>query len=209
MADRNTSRITTRNTSTCVNVETGEILSHSEETSKVVGREPDFVKLYLRDIVYMADMPQSYTGIIGQLMRYCSPAEPVIKDKDGQIDPLSGGMIIYLNSTIKKRICDELGMTKKNSIVQLNNAITKLVKGSILIRIARGAFRPNPCLFGRGRWSDIEELRLQVTYDVHGRTFATVVKEKEENEEQELTAEEAKKIDRAEIVNPQEPKKIA
>ena len=172
------------------------MLGRSEDTTKIYENEPAYVKMYLRDVVYLNDMPQSYSGILGQLFRYCTPAEAI----DNAGDETAGGMIIYLNGEIKKQICKTLKMLGKNNIQQLNNAINKLVKGKVLLHLGRSTYRPNPIFFGRGKWADISELRLNVNYnEIAGRTFQSVIQYKEQPKP-EISAEEANRLDRADIM---------
>lgn len=123
------------------------------------GDEPAYVKLYLRDLMYVADMPKHYTQVVLSLLKRVSYAS----DEDG--------MCVTLVPRTKRAICAELGWEKTSS---LDNALQKLLKGKIIFRVDRGVFRLNPYLFGKGDWKDIGQIRMEVTYSIHGKTFAAV-----------------------------------
>lgn len=140
---------------------TGEITKQT--TSNVIswGAEPDYVKLYLQDVLYLSDMPTQYTAALMSLLRRTSYAGDEY------------GMCVVLVPAIKDQICKELGFQKRQS---LDNVLNKLVKGEILFRVERGMYRLNPYLFGRGTWSDIAKIRMEVTYiPGEGRTFQATV----------------------------------
>ena len=124
--------------------------------------EPAFVKLYLQDILYLSDLQPSQAGILYELIKN-----------------LNYNNQIVLNPAIKKTICKSLDIQMST----LNNTITKFVKADILFRIDKGVYQLNPYLFGRGDWSNIYKLRLEIDYTLQGRTFKTTIQgqEKEKN----------------------------
>lgn len=149
--------------------EHGEIVSKRANRTLSWGAEPPFVKLYLQDITYHADLPKNYSNILYELLKFMSYAG----DKDG--------MVIFINSYVKEKVAANLGLTGKNPKQSIDNAISKLVKGKLLIRIGRGTYRANPYFFGRGDWQDIARLRLEINYDeIKGKTFKTVCEYKED-----------------------------
>ncbi len=163
---------------TVVDQTTGEIIK--EESTKTVnyGQEPNYIKLYLKDIMYLSDMPQKYVKVTEALLKRVSFAS----EEDG--------MCVSLTSYVKDKIVKELGWKSRQV---LDNSISELCKGKILYRVARGTYRFNPYLFGRGDWADISSLRLEINYDdINGRTFGANVKYKEEPDGQmTMTFEEA------------------
>lgn len=133
------------------------------------GDEPPYIKLYLKDLMYMSDMPKHYTNLVYALLKRVSYAG----DDDG--------MCVTLVPRTKKAICKELGWEKTSS---LDNALQRLLKGKIIYRVDRGVFRMNPYLFGKGEWQDISRIRMEITYDSDGKTFMSVC-EHDERDEQE------------------------
>lgn len=137
---------------------TGKFVTKRANKTLSWGEEPSYIKLYLEDIMYLSDMPKQYAGLTMALLKRMSYAG----DEDG--------MCVTLIPRIKKAICGELGW---DNVKSLNNALSKLVEGNILHRIDRGLYQFNPYLFGKGDWQDVGRLRLDITYDVKGRTFQT------------------------------------
>ena len=132
------------------------------------GVEPNYIKLYLQDVLYLTDMPGRYSGLLMALLKRVSYA--------GSED----GLCVPLLPRTKRIICQELGW---KGVQTLDNALRALVKGDILFRVDRGLYRLNPYLFGRGEWQDISRLRMTINYsEMEGRTFQAVIERKEELE---------------------------
>lgn len=154
---------------------TGEAVQQKDVTRSRLPPEPRYIKLYLQDILYFSDIPRQYEKVLYSLLQNAVFANQ------------KHGMAIALVPALKKEICEELGW---KSTQALDNALTALVKGRILIRLDRGFYRLNPFFFGIGNWEDIHELRLEINYnEIEGRTFKAVFnankKQKEEKEEKQ------------------------
>lgn len=143
---------------------TGEITKQS--TSKTInwGTEPDYIKLYLEDVLYLSDMSTQYAAVVTSLLKRVHYAG--IQEK---------GLCVSLSTYDRDCICEELGLKNRQSLA---NVLQKLVKGNILFKIGRGAYRFNPYLFGKGAWADIAKIRMEVTYDLKGRTFKSTIENK-------------------------------
>ena len=146
-----------------VDGQTGEVLQnieHSQTGTKTIRTaEPPYIKLYVEDMLYMCDMPKTYTNLTLELVKRASYAN----DEEG--------LCVSLNSFVKGKICTACGWDKMRS---LNNALTKLVKGNILKRLGTGTYQLNPFLFGKGEWKDIENIRMTWDYSMtKGKTFST------------------------------------
>lgn len=145
---------------TSVLTDSGEIISKRANRVLSWGDEPNYIKLYLQDIMYMADMPKQYAALISCLLKRVSYAGD------------SDGMCVVLVPRIKQAICSEMGW---KCVSSLDNALQKLLDGKILYRVDRGMYRFNTYLFGKGDWQDISRLRLEVNYsDIQGKSFKTV-----------------------------------
>ena len=146
--------------------EKGEIVSKRANKVLSWGEEPSYIKLYLKDIMYLSDMPKQYAAITEALLKRVSYAGDAY------------GMCVTLVPHTKKLICDELNW---KNIKSLDNALKKLIDGKILYRVARSVYQFNPYLFGKGDWQDISRLRLDIQYDdIKGRTFQANVSYREE-----------------------------
>jgi hypothetical protein len=118
------------------------VLTRQRRNSRIA-KEPHFVKLYLKDLAHLRELPGWVSGVLYEL----------IKKMDYNNE-------IVLNSTIKNRIANNLGVVPKT----IDNALSKFVQKNILFRQDKGIYLANPYLFGKGLWEDIEEIRMKVTY---------------------------------------------
>lgn len=137
----------------------GEIVQEEELVDAYVDKEPDYVKLYLKDIVALNDLPKGLDRVINVLLK-----------------TMSYDNMIILNSFIKKQMTEELGY---KTVQVLNNNINKLVNSGILFRKGTGTYQVNALYFGRGHWNDIQEIRLQQRYSEKGRDIKTEIIYKE------------------------------
>jgi hypothetical protein len=141
-----------------INHITGEIIGNAKDTTYSVPAEPEFVKIYLQDIIYLHDMPTSYHAVLYELLK--------IMDFENMISITLGW---------KKRTSLKLDL----NVGTISNIITKLCKSRILERTDVGDYRANPSLFAKGKWIDIYKLRLTIDYDLKGRSFNTEIKKNE------------------------------
>lgn len=146
-------------TNKITDLNTGEIRQEEELIDAYVDKEPDYVKLYLKDIVALNDLPKGLDRVINVLLK-----------------TMSYDNMIILNSFIKKQMTEELGY---KTVQVLNNNINKLVNSEILFRKGTGTYQVNALYFGRGHWNDIQEIRLQQRYSEKGRDFKTEIIYKE------------------------------
>jgi hypothetical protein len=135
-----------------VNFETGEIKNETKVTVFQVNREPDYVKLYLKDIALLNELPKGETGILFHLVT--------------KMD--YNGIVILISST-KKIIANELGISQNT----VKAAVSHFVKKKIIIRVDRGLYRLNPFLIAKGDWSNIQKIRLTIEYSAQGRVITS------------------------------------
>ena len=149
----------------------GEVVSKRANKTLSWGAEPSYIKFYLEDIMYLSDIPCKHEKVLYELLKRASYAGD------------QNGMEVVINSALKRRIAESLGMKNIGSI---SNAITDLVKGKVLNRMDVGIYQFNPYLFGKGDWQDIARLRLEVNYDdIKGKTFKAVCEYKDSEALQE------------------------
>lgn len=112
-----------------------------------IPKEEDYIKLYIKHINYLNNLPQGLDPLIYCLLEY-----------------VTYGNKIVINSSIKRAIAQKLN----KEFNTINQYMTKLVKHDILIREDRGVYILNPALYGKGKWEDIiklrKELELNITY---------------------------------------------
>lgn len=134
---------------------TGEIFTQKIVTKRKVSREPDFIKLYLDDVMLLSNIPKSKSDILYLLLRKMN--------YDNEITVVASH---------KREMAKELDC----SVINVDKTLALLVEKGILIRRERGIYIANPRLFGRGNWEDIEELRLSIEYNKqNGKRIGTVI----------------------------------
>lgn len=127
-----------------IDTSTGELLSEKRVIKRLVSKEPDFIKLYLDDVMLLSDIPKSKSDVLYLILRKMN--------YDNEITVVSSH---------KRAIAKELNC----SMINIDKTLKLLVDKGILYRKERGVFIANPRLFGRGNWEDIEQLRLSIDYD--------------------------------------------
>lgn len=128
--------------------DSGEVLVEKYFQQSYVDREPNYVKLYIDNLILLNGLPKGTTDTIMELLKYMSYENTII-----------------LNAYIKKTIANNLGF---KTVQSLDNNINKLVKKGIIERIGRGTFRANAFLFGKGDWNDIKQIRFEILFGENG-----------------------------------------
>jgi len=126
----------------------GDGVVKEEVTVSKLNQEPEFVKLYLADIIKLHGLSGVVNDVLNGMLRYMT--------YDNQIP---------LHKSFKNNIANNLDI-KVNTV---EHCVRKLVKAGILYREERGLYTADPHLFGKGKWQDIQKLRMSVTYDENGR----------------------------------------
>lgn len=144
----NTKTIITQATKTNINNVTGEVLSTEEYSAMKVPQTPDFIMTFTQDIGFIANI----SGGASKLLF-------------GILSEISRSNTIVLVKEIKERIAKKVGLNP-NSI---NPLITNLVKNKVLLRENNNSrssiYVINPYYFGKGKWVNINKLRMMVEYD--------------------------------------------
>jgi len=125
--------------------EQGEVIEEETIQSFEILEEDNYIKLYIKHINIIRDLPLGLEGIICELIK-C----------------MNYGNKIVVNSHIKREIAESLG----KSFNTVNQYITKLVDNKILIREGRGVYYLNPMLYGKGKWKEISELRKKLEINI-------------------------------------------
>lgn len=133
--------------------EDGEVLREQKTTTAYVDNEPDYVKMYFRDILKMKDIQKSGNEVLFSILK--------------RIDYSNE---IFLFAPVKRKIAEELNLKE----VTVSKAIEELCKKEIIIRKERGVYVVNPFYFGRGKWENIKKIRMEIGYDVSGRNLTKI-----------------------------------
>lgn len=156
-----------QNEVTQLNPETGEIIGYVKNKTVVLPKEPNFVKLYLEDLLYFADCPLTHRNLINSLLGYAT------------YNNKASCMRVHVSGGLKKEIAEELNI----KVHTIQNALTDLVKGNVLLRVGSGSYDFNPYFFGKGSWKEIHKARIEIDYDeINGRTFKSSIERKKEVE---------------------------
>lgn len=123
----------------------GEKLFQKHIQESYVSKEPDYVKVYLDNILLINNLPSGIQKTLNVLLKR-----------------MAYDNIVVLNAYIKKQMAQELGFS---TVQSLNNNINKLVKEGIMSRKGTGTYEMNPFLFGRGSWDNIKQIRFEVIFE--------------------------------------------
>jgi Firmicute plasmid replication protein (RepL) len=154
MRNKSDNTVIYRETRSIISEETGELLHHEHTQKRKLSREPDFIKLYLDDIMMLSQIPKQKSDILYLLLKKINYENEIV-----------------IIGSIKRQIADDL----KCSIPTVDKSLSMLVEKNVLIRKDRGVYIANPKLFGRGKWEDIEELRLSISYKRNGKQIKSEV----------------------------------
>lgn len=150
-----------------VDLLTGEVIKTDREIR--IPKEPDFIKLYLDDLVMLKDIPQWVSGVLYALLKRMNYQNEIV-----------------LNATIKKRIATDIDITTRT----IDNALVTFVKKNVLFRVGVGVYQANPYLFGKGEWTNIRKIRLQVEYGQNGNREIVAELSKSEEDTHQPSIEE-------------------
>lgn len=130
--------------------ENGQVINTTTSATMVLGKEPNYVKVYLDTVLTFKDVSKSLNPILFEFLKYMSYAN--IQDN-------TGGQIIFVNKIMKKVVANSTKVTIK----RVEQAITQFVKAGIFKRVGMGTYQVNPNIFGKGDWKDIKKIRA--TFD--------------------------------------------
>lgn len=149
--------ITYQETATTIS-DDGEILEQNFKTISKT-KENDFIKLYLSDIGHFHKLERNQQDLLYYFLRV-----------------MTYDNLIIINKRIKERISEQSG--KAFSTVE--NALVSYVKSGILLREGRGTYIANPYLFGKGRFEDIQRIRMEVVYTSDGVKLKSQISKNDE-----------------------------
>lgn len=135
--------------------EEGELLLTTNHTEHWVDPEPDYIKVYLKDIISLKDLPKGTSSVLFCFLKRMSYENDIV-----------------INNSLKKVIAKELDISERTVV----KAIEELTQGNILIRKDKGFYYFNPNIFGRGKWQNIKKIRMTINYSEKGREVKTEFK---------------------------------
>lgn len=131
-----------------VDESTGELIAQKKFKSYKVGKEPPHVKIYLEDIAAINHLPPAASKVLNLLIQH-----------------MGYNNMVPMLKPFKEMICASLDI-KMNTLEKVTR---NLVEAGILHKYARGLYLLDPHLFAKGRWENIENLRLIIEYDEKGK----------------------------------------
>lgn len=160
------------------NPETGEITYDSKYSVTAINNEDDYIKVYryLNSVFAFKGINQALIPALMEISNYMGFAN-------------KGQKVILIKDT-KDQICKSLGI----SMPRLDAIIRELKKADVLRPTgSRSVYAVNPFIIGRGKWSDIKELRAQFDYNSGLMTTQSIVKDKITGETMAKITEEVRK----------------
>ena len=131
------------NKQTTVN-ENGEVIETVTNSFSKIPQTPDFVMAFTKDLGYLQHLSGGGAKLLFGLM--------AVVDRNNEIT---------LNKARKERVAQSTGL-KLGSIDSLLN---QLIKKEIILRVERGIYCLNPFLFGKGKWKNVQKMRMTIEYD--------------------------------------------
>lgn len=162
--------VTKKKTETVADYSTGEVKEVTETMVEVIGVEPGFIKMYLKDIEGLYRLSRTDTALLYELLK-------IMRYEDNTV-ALNVGIKDSIFATINKQT--ENVMDRNSFNVYLN----RLCVRGIIMKVSKGNYQVNAFLFGKGPWKDILNIRMNVEYnkEVNRKLDIVIVKEKEEME---------------------------
>lgn len=157
-------KITTMETTKVTDFSTGEVKEETTSFSWSAGKEPEYVKIYLENIMVLAEIQGWIGKIMYELIKSVSYADK--------------GQYIIVNAGYKRILADNLEIKPQT----VTNAINQLAKKRILLKKDRGVFQLNPQYFGKGDWKDISKIRYEVELGENGKTVKLIEAEEKESD---------------------------
>lgn len=171
------------------NPDTGEIFHDTKYSVTAVNNEEDYIKVYryLNTVFAFKGIERKLIPTLMEICNYMTFADK--------------GQEVVLIKPVKEKMSGALGI----GIKEIEKHIKLLKKADVLRTITnpvnnkpyRSTFAVNPFIVGRGKWSDIKELRAQFDYDsglitaqsivvdkITGETIAKVTQEVKKNQKQ-------------------------
>lgn len=144
------------NTSTIITKD-GEILKTDRIKKQLVSKEPNFYKVYtdaICDISALFGLSPMETRVFTSLAKNMS----------------YNNMVVLIKS-VKEVLMLDTGITSMNTI---NKSIQQLKNKGLIIPFAKSSYIINPDYVGKGRWEDIEALKIQIEYKKKGKEIKLI-----------------------------------
>lgn len=139
--------------SVIIDHDSGQVKESKTDQLKKIPATPDFVMAFTRDMGYLRDLTGGASKLLFGLMQ--------VVDRNNEIT---------LNKARKKRISEATGI----SLSSIDSTLNQLKKKDVILQVERGIYQLNPYLFGKGKWKNINKMRMSIEYN-----FSTLEKKVE------------------------------
>ena len=121
----------------CIDISTGEVL-----------QEPDFVKLYVKDLCSVKGLSTTQYKIFYFML-----------------ENMNWDNVVAYGSNTKDKFLESHGLINQT----FNNNIAKLIQSGLIERIGRGEFLVNKRYAVKAEWSKVQKIRWVTEYTKEGR----------------------------------------
>ena len=145
-------------------------------------KEPEFVKMYLQDAAKLTNLGKTEMLVLFELLRKMNPYETKFPN------------LIVLNPTDKENIATTVGLIGEHENgrprkYDINKYLKDLEKHNIIRKLSTGYYIVICDLFTKVDWNKtylMKEMQMRVKYNIHDKTFVTLVEAWEENKQEEI-----------------------
>ncbi len=127
---------------------TGEVITKLTQKTYTASNEPNYIKLYIDDLMRLKDLPKSTNGFFMAILK--------TMDYENKV---------YITKHVRQQIIKNMGIGESTLRRLLDNCIKK----GLMTKIDSNTFFLNPNIFGRGTWQNVKEIRMLVSYSSKGR----------------------------------------
>jgi hypothetical protein len=131
-----------------IDFDTGRVAQQTTTQTFYADKEPDYVKLYITDIMKLSNLPKSCNSLLMELLNRATYNNEIVIVKYVRLD-----------------ICKRLNMAE----ITFRKAMEQFIEKGILTKKDKQIYIANPFLFARGSWENIRNIRLLVEYNAEGR----------------------------------------
>jgi len=178
-------------TTTVIDQEGNRIMETQNRTIRY-DTEPNYVKIYLDTVLYISDLPKGYNSILMSFLTHMTYAST---------NNNYGGQIIYTNKQLKEDIANRNNV----SLARVNQSLSDFCKGKLFERIGTATYRVNPHLFGKGDWSDIAKIRMEITFDASGKSVMSEIEKHNQEKEKTPPEQETENSENGQALDPKSP----
>lgn len=147
--DEDKKTIIYQDTRTTIDEVSGEIVETTSDKVVKIPQTPDFVMAFTKDIGYLSALSGGAAKLLFGLMG--------VVDRNNEIT---------LNASRKKLLAEQTGL----KLGSIDSTLHQLKKKGIILTIDKGIFALNPHLFGKGKWKNIQKMRMSIEYDFLSQT---------------------------------------